>query len=120
MARIEYNNEAGVEPLSGKYGKLVFRHQANGKNFVYRESPVVAAKNAKRVLRRASKKQIVVEQCVEILQLQLPLSQEAIDMRKKIKDRVVYLYKKYEPQIRGRIRLQARILKEFGPITDRR
>ena len=119
MARIEYNKEAGVEPLSGQYGKLVFRHQANGKNFVYRVAPVIAGKNATRAHRRVSKKHIVIEQCVEILQLQLPLSQEAIDLRKKIKERVEYLYEKYSPQIRGRIRLQARILKEYGPITDR-
>ena len=84
-------------------------------------------KNPTREQRDQFTRRTIIDQCVSILQSNIPDMQDAIAMRSKIKDRIRFLYKKFAPTIKARTKLQKAIMTEYyarfgtenGPRMDR-
>ena len=120
MARILFNPNSPIKRLSGRYGNIVYQFRY-GKQFLYGAAEPVLPPHPTPEQRRIFRRQSIIEQCVNILQTQLELSQQAIDARKTIKNRITYLYNKYNPGIKAPTKLQKKIMTEYyacHPLTD--
>jgi hypothetical protein len=120
MARILFNPNSPIKRLSGRYGNIVYQFRY-GKQFLYGAAEPVLPPHPTPEQRRLFRRQSIVEQCVNILQTQLELSQQAIDARKTIKNRITYLYNRYNPGIKAPTKLQKKIMTEYyanHPLTD--
>jgi len=120
MAQIIFNPDSPVKQLSGRYGNTLF-HFRNGKQFVTGAVVPILPLHPTPEQRRLYRRQSIIEQCVNILQTQLVLSQQAIDVRKTIKDRITYLYNKYNHDIKAPTKLQKRIMTDYyakHPLSD--
>jgi len=112
MAKVTFNPNQPIQSLSGSMGKITFR-TINGKTFVHERCAPELPKNPTRQQRARFKQRTIIDSCLTILQSQIDDIQEAISMRSTIKDRLVYLYKKFEPAIKARTKLQKAIMAEY-------
>lgn len=112
MAKIEFNPNQPIQALSGTVGKFTFR-TVNGRTFLHTRPEPVLPKNPTPAQREKYKRQVVINQCLDILQDQIPDLPTAIKMRGKIFDRLTYLYKKFAPTIKARTKLQKKIMTEY-------
>ena len=110
MARVKLM--AGIERISGTIGNVTF-YTRNGKTFMTKRSEPELPKNATRKQRAQHKKRTIVNACVELVQVQMDDMLEAIEKRKKIRDRMCYLYEKLSPEIKGRTKLQKAIMSAY-------
>ena len=112
MAKVKFNPDQPIQSLSGTLGHISY-YTRNGQTFVHHKSAPELPKNPTRQQRARYKQRTIVDQCVSILQSQIPDIQEAIAMRPKIRDRIVRLYKKFAPSIKAPTKLQQKIMSEY-------
>ena len=112
MARVEFDPNQPIQSLSGSIGRVSFR-TVFGRTFVTKRPEPVLPKNPTRQQRAQFKKQTIIDNCLTILQEQIPDLQEAINMRPKIRDRIVRLYKKHAPNIKAPTKLQKAIMIDY-------
>ena len=112
MARILFNPNSPIKRLSGRYGNIVYQFRY-GKQFLYGAAEPALPPHPTPEQRRIFRRQSIIEQCVNILQTQLEISQQAIDVRKTIKERITYLYNKYNPGSKAPTKLQKKIMTEY-------
>jgi hypothetical protein len=110
MARVKLM--AGIERISGTIGNVTF-YTRNGKTFMTKRSEPELPKNATRKQRAQHKKRTIVNACVELVQVQMDDMLEAIEKRKKIRDRMCYLYEKLSPEIKAKTKLQKAIMTAY-------
>ena len=113
----------GIESISGTVGNVTFR-TINGKTFMSKRKAPVLPKDATRQQKAQFRKRKVVDTCVVLVQAQKEDILEAIGQRKKIRDRICYLYEKLSPEIKARTKLQKAIMSAYyegenGPRKDR-
>ena len=111
MAKVTFNPDSPIQALSGSLGDFTFR-TVYGRTHVFRRPEPILPKNPTRQQREQFKQRTVINNCINILQAQYEDFQEAIAMRKKIKERLTYLYKKHAPDIKAPTKLQFRIFTE--------
>ena len=112
MAKISFNPNQPIQSLSGSLGALTFR-TLYGRTFVMERTAPELPKNPTRKQRAQFKQRTIIDQCVAILQSQIPDIQEAINLRPKIRDRIVRLYKKHAPSIKAPTKLQRAIMTDY-------
>ena len=112
MARVRFKEGQPIQSLSGKIGNLTYRTR-NGKTFVHVASELELPEGATRKQKALYKRRVMVDECVTILQEEMDDFIEAIQMRTKIRDRIIGLYKKYSPEIKARTKLQRKIMGEY-------
>ena len=112
MAKVTFAKNQPIQSLSGSIGRITYRTM-NGHTFMYRTEDHVLPKNATRKQRAQFKQRTIINNCLDILQSQIPDIQEAIAMRPKIKERLRYLYKTFAPTIKARTKLQKAIMSEY-------
>ena len=116
MARVKLM--PGIESISGKVGKMVFR-TINGKTYVHEAGGPVLPADASRQEKAAYRKRVVVEECVYLIQKEMQNTLEAIRQHKKIYDRVRRLYDRFSPKIKARTKLQKAIMSAYyEPVND--
>ena len=87
MAKVRFNRESGISSLSGSIGRLTFR-TINGNVYVHERKEPSLPKKATRAQKRLYKRQVIIENCLEILQNEIEDVQEAIRLRNTIKSRL--------------------------------
>ena len=102
----------GYEPLSGTYGYLTFR-VINGKAYVHEKPEVILPKHPTEEQKAKRKKRLVIDECVARIQTRNPDIYAAIAERKKIRDRIKWLYTKLSRTTKSRTKLIKAILKEY-------
>ena len=112
MAKVTFNPDQPIQSLSGSVGALTFR-TLNGRTFVRERTAPTLPKHPTRQQRDQFKRRTIIDNCLTILQSQIPDIQQAIAMRTKIKDRLNYLYKTFAPTIKARTKLQKAIMTEY-------
>lgn len=117
MARVEL--KPGIESISGTVGNLTFR-TVYGKTFVHKKAEPVLPEKATRQERAKYKRDVIIDQCVGILQREISDMREAIQMRPKIRSRLMRLYKRYAPEIKARTKLQRKMMTEYRAKYHRR
>ena len=110
MAKVELM--PGIESISGTIGDVTFR-TINGKTFMSKRMEPALPKNATRKQKAQFRKRKVVDACVALVQAQKDDMLEAIGQRKKIRDRICYLYEKLSPEIKARTKLQKAIMSAY-------
>ena len=112
MAIVTFNPNQPIQALSGTVGGITFRTM-HGRTYVHSRPEPVLPENPTRQQRALFKQRTIIDQCLAILQSQYEDIQEAITMRKKIRDRLTCLYKKFAPTIKARTKLQRKIMTEY-------
>ena len=112
MAQLLFNPNSPIKRLSGRYGNILYHFRYGKQHLSFLPEPVLPPHPTPEQ-RRLFRRQSIVEQCVNILQTQLELSQQAIDARKTIKNRITYLYNRYNPGIKAPTKLQKKIMTEY-------
>ena len=112
MAKVTFQKGQPIQALSGTAGNLTFRTK-NGRTFVRVKHEPTLPKNATREQKAQFKKQTIINNCLTILQGEITDVQEAIRLRHTIRKRIVYIYKKFEPDIKARYKLQKTIIDEY-------
>lgn len=110
MARVELM--PGIESISGTVGNLTFRTM-NGKTFVHEKAEPVLPEKPTRQQREKYKRDVIIDQCVELLQREIEDLREAVRMRPKIRSRLLSLYGRYAPEIKARTKLQRKMMTEY-------
>ena len=110
MARVKLM--PGVESLSGTIGKVTFKTM-NGKTYAYAKSSPALPKDATRTQKARYRRRTMINECVSLLQDEMEDILEAIRMRKKMVDRIGYLYDKYVREIKAPTKLQCKIMGEY-------
>ena len=110
MARV--NLMPGIESISGTIGDVTF-FTRNGKTFMTKRSEPELPKKATRAQKAQYRKRTMVNTCVALVQVQMDDVFVAICQRKKIRDRMRYLYEKLSPEIRTRTKLQKAIMTAY-------
>ena len=98
-----------ISSLSGTIGDMTFRTR-NGKTSVFQKNPPRLPANATRKQKTKYKKQVIVDQCIKILQDEIGDILVAISRRQAIKKKVEYWYDKLAPQIKAKTKLQGAII----------
>ena len=120
MAILTFNPDSLIQRLSGRYGDLIFVFR-NGKQYMHGAHKPELPLHPTPEQQRSYRRQIIIEQCVNNLQTQLELSQQAINAREIIASRVKYLYDKFNPDIESIIKLTRKIITEYSrkhPLTE--
>ena len=121
--RIQFNPNQPIQSLSGTIGNITYR-TVNGRTFAHSRPLPELPKNPTRQQRALFKRRSIIDNCLSILQGQIPDIQEAIVARDKLKHRLLHLYKKYAPTIKAPTKLQKAIMTEyyarFSPTSTRR
>lgn len=117
MARVELM--PGIESISGTVGNLTFR-TVNGKTFVHEKAEPVLPEKPTREERAKYKRDVIIDQCVRILQSEIEDLTKAVGMRPKIRSRLMSLYKRYAPEIKARTKLQRKMMTEYRAKYHRR
>ena len=112
MARVTFKKETGIERVSGTIGGLTYRTR-NGQIFIHSAREPFLPKKASRAEKARYKREVIVNQCVRILQDEMEDWLEAIRMRPKIRDRIVRLYGRYVVEIKAPTKLQIAIMREY-------
>ena len=98
-----------ISSLSGTIGDMTFRTR-NGQTSVFQKNPPRLPANATRKQKAKYKKQLIVDQCIKILQDEIGDILIAIERRHAIKQKVEYWYDKFAPKIKAPTKLQGEIL----------
>ena len=98
-----------ISSLSGTIGDMTFRTR-NGQTSVFQKNPPRLPANATRKQKAKYKKQLIVDQCIKILQDEIGDILVAISRRQAIKKKVEYWYDKLAPQIKAKTKLQKAII----------
>ena len=98
-----------ISSLSGTIGDMTFRTR-NGKTSVFQKNPPRLPANATRKQKAKYKKQVIVDQCIKILQDEIGDILIAIERRHAIKQKVEYWYDKFAPKIKAKTKLQDAII----------
>ena len=112
MAKITFNPNQPIQSLSGTLGCNTFRTR-NGRTFMYRNIDPVLPKNPTPQQREKFRQQTIVDFCLSIVQKRISDIQEAMNMRKKLRDRIMRLYKRLAPTIKSNVKLRLKILSEY-------
>lgn len=112
MAHVTFKKDQPIQALSGTVGDRTFRTR-NGKTYMTRLQTPVLPKNPTRKQRALYRRLRMIDQCVMIVQAQIPDIPEAIAMRSRIKDRLMYLYDKLSPTIKAPTKLQKAIMEAY-------
>ena len=112
MAKIKFKEGQPIQSLSGTIGNISYR-TVNGRTFVHSRPLPKLPKNPTRQQRALFKRRTIINNCISILQGQIPDIQEAMTMRNKIRDRLSYLYKIYAPTIKAPTKLLKAIMTEY-------
>ncbi len=112
MAKISFNPNQPIQSLSGTVGPVTFR-TVNGRTFMSGRSKPVLPKNPTREQRAQYKRRSIIDQCVSILQSQYQDIRVAINLRRKIRDRIAYLYDSLAPTVKAPTKLQRAIMTEY-------
>ena len=112
MAKVHFKPNQPIQSLYGTLGSVTFR-TVNGQTQAFQRPEPVLPKNPTRKQRALFKQHTIINNCLDILQSQIPDIQEAIAMRPKIKERLRYLYKTFAPTIKARTKLQKAIMTEY-------
>jgi hypothetical protein len=112
MAKVTFEKGQPIQALSGTAGNLTFRTQ-NGRTFVCVRPEPTLPKNPTREQKARFKKRTIIDNCLKILQGEIADIQEAIRLRHTIRDRLVYLYDKFAPNIKATTKLQKAIMSEY-------
>ena len=112
MAKVTFNPDSPIQALSGSLGDFTFR-TVYGRTHVFQRPEPVLPKNPTRQQRELFRQRTIINRCLNILQAQYEDFQEAIAMRKKIKERLTYLYKKHAPDIKAPTKLQRAIMTDY-------
>ena len=110
MARVELM--PGIDSISGTVGKLTFR-TVNGKTFVQAKMLPELPEKPNRKEKARYRRAVLIDNCVCLLQAEYPDIREAILHRRKIYDRVAYLYDKYRKTIKAPTKLMRKIMEEY-------
>ena len=102
----------GIERISGTIGDVTF-FTRNGKTFMSKRSEPVLPKTATSKQKAQYRKRVMVNECVVLIQSQMDNMLDAIEKRKKIRDRISYLYAKLSPEIKARRKLQKAIIMAY-------
>ncbi len=102
----------GIECISGTIGEVTF-FTRNGRTFMSKRCEPALPKNATRKQKAQYKKRTMVDRCVVLVQSQMEDMLEAIEKRKKIRDRICYLYAKLSPEIKAPTKLQKAIMSAY-------
>ena len=108
-----------ISSLSGTIGDMTFRTR-NGQTSVFQKTPPRLPANATRKQKAQYKKQLIVDQCIKILQEEIEDILVAISRRQAIKKRVEYWYDKFAPKIKAKTKLQGAIIdacKDTGNVS---
>ena len=105
-----------ISSLSGTIGDMTFRTR-NGKTSVFQKNPPRLPANATRKQKAKYKKQVIVDQCIKILQDEIGDILIAIERRHAIKQKVEYWYDKFAPKIKAKTKLQDAILSRVRQST---
>ena len=98
-----------ISSLSGTIGDMTFRTR-NGQTSVFQKNPPRLPANATRKQKAKYKKQLIVDQCIKILQDEIEDILVAISRRQAIKKKVEYWYDKLAPKIKAKTKLQGAII----------
>ena len=112
MAKIEFNPDQPIQALSGTVGCFSFR-TVNGRTYMHNRPEPVLPKDPTPEQREKYKRLTIINQCVEIIQDQIPDLPTAITMRPAIRQRIVKLYNMFAPTIKARTKLQKKIMTEY-------
>jgi hypothetical protein len=112
MARVIFKEGQPIQSLSGAYGNMIFK-QIHGETRVYRKPEPQLPKRATKEQKEKYKKQVMVNECMKIIQGEMPNMERAILLRETIRKRLQYLYKQYAGQYRSRLKLQAAIMSAY-------
>ena len=102
----------GIDSISGTVGKLTFR-TVNGKTFVQAKMLPELPEKPNRKEKARYRRAVLIDNCVCLLQAEYPDIREAILHRRKIYDRVAYLYDKYRKTIKAPTKLMRKIMEEY-------
>ncbi len=102
----------GIASISGTIGDVTF-FTRNGKTFMSKRPEPSLPKDATRKQKAQYKKRKLVDACVVLVQAQMEDMLEAIAQRKKIRDRICYLYEKLSPEIKAPTKLQKAIMSAY-------
>ena len=108
-----------ISSLSGTIGDMTFRTR-NGQTSVFQKNPPRLPANATRKQKAKYKKQLIVNQCIKILQEEIEDILVAISRRQAIKKKVEYWYDKLAPKIKAKTKLQKAIIdacKDTGNVS---
>ena len=108
-----------ISSLSGTIGDMTFRTR-NGQTSVFQKNPPRLPANATRKQKAKYKKQVIVDQCIKILQDEIGYILVAISRRQAIKKKVEYWYDKLAPKIKAKTKLQGAIIdacKDTGNVS---
>ena len=108
-----------ISSLSGTIGDMTFRTR-NGQTSVFQKNPPRLPANATRKQKAKYKKQVIVDQCIKILQDEIGDILIAIERRHAIKQKVEYWYDKLAPKIKAKTKLQDAIIdacKDTGNVS---
>lgn len=111
MARVKFKQDSPIQSLSGSIGNVTFR-TINGKTFVHQKEEPVLREGASRQEKAQHKRRMIINECVGILQAEMPFA-EALRIRKKMYDRLRVLYDQYAKEIKARTKLQRRMMEEY-------
>ncbi len=112
MAKVTFKEGQPIQSLSGTLGRMTFRTMY-GHTSVFEKPEPTLPKNPTRKQKAQFKKRTIIDNCLTILQSEITDIQEAIRMRQKIRDRLIYLYKKFAPTIKAPTKLQKAIMTEY-------
>ena len=114
----------GIKSISGTVGNVIFKSYKSGKTIMIRRPEPELPVRASRKQKAQYKKRVIVDACVAIVQEQMEDVFAAIEQRKKIRDRMTYLYDKLSPEISAKTKLQKAIMTAYwqgnGPRMDRK
>ena len=106
-----------ISSLSGTIGDMTFRTR-NGQTSVFQKNPPRLPANATRKQKAKYKKQLIVDQCIKILQDEIGDILVAISRRQAIKKKVEYWYDKFAPKIKAKTKLQGEMLRACRDIGN--
>ena len=107
MARVVM--KAGEAGLSGTVGGMTFRTR-NGKTVVHSKAKPLLPEKPTNKEKAKYKRATVIDQCVAMVQNRIGDLREAIAERKKIRERLAYLYDKYAKETQSTSKLIQRIM----------
>ena len=112
MAKVTFKEGQPIQSLSGSLGDMIFRTR-NGQTFVHKRSYPALPKDATRAQKARYRRRMMIDECARILQDEYEDVVVAIDMRKKICDRLGRLYDQYSPELKAPTKLQRKIMSEY-------
>ena len=112
MARVEFKSNSPVQSLSGTLGYLTYTTRY-GRTFVHTAHQPTLPEHPTRAQKAKYKRDIMLNNCICILQDEMEDILLAIQLRPKMRERLKRLYNSYAPLIKAPTKLQKRIMTEY-------